>query len=144
MRRHVDKLHTPRFDCPVAFCARKWAYGFIREERLLEHLRSVHHWDIPTKQQLKDDEILINSLRENINSLNGDIKSLGETIDSLGGKIGGVEAENGGLRKKINELEETIEELETKNKWLERRVLVLCGVVTDVMRLGDDSAQPSE
>jgi chromosome segregation ATPase len=140
-------LHTPHLDCPVAFCVRKWAYGFIYEERLLEHLRKVHHWDIPTKQQIKDDENLINSLRENINSLHGDInslngdkKSLGDTINSLGGKIGEVEAENGGLRKKINGLEKTIEELETKNKWLERRVLVLCGVVTDVMRLGDDSA----
>jgi peptidoglycan hydrolase CwlO-like protein len=111
---------------------------------LLEHLRTHHHWDIPTKQQIKDDETLINSLRENINSLKGDIGALGDTIDSLGGKIGGVEAENGGLRKKIKELEETIDELETKNKWLERRVLVLCGVVTDVMRLGDESGQPSE
>jgi peptidoglycan hydrolase CwlO-like protein len=108
-------------------------------------LRTVHHWDIPTKQQIKDDEILINSLRENINLLNGDKDSLVETINSLGGKIGGVEAENGGLQKKIKELEETIDELETKNKWLERRVLVLCGVVTDVMRLGDGSSeQPSE
>jgi len=111
---------------------------------LLEHLRTYHHWDIPTKQQIKDDETLINSLRENISSLNGDKNSLGDTISSLGGKIGEVEAENGGLRKRIKNLEETIEELETKNKWLERRVLVLCGVVTDVMRLGDEAAQPSE
>jgi len=120
VRRHVDTVHkqAPRYDCPVAFCIRKWTNGFSHEDRLLEHLRVYHHWDIPKKKQVKDDEILIILLRQKIKEL---------------------EAENAELREKNAELEESNAEFETMNKWLERRVRVLCGVVTDVMRIDDDS-----
>lgn len=121
MLLHIDKVH-PHYDCPVIYCHRKWRNGFSSANHLIEHLRAYHHWDIPEKRDPKE----------------------GEELESLRQKCPEITAENATLGGKVKELEEENAELKTTNEWLERRVRVLCGVVTDVMRLDDSSAAAAE
>ena len=59
LQRHTRDYHpTPlaeMIDCPRKGCRRTGIHGFDRQDHLTEHLRDLHHWNIP-KEEPKSNE----------------------------------------------------------------------------------------
>lgn len=53
LERHVDSLHNrdqqPHIDCLEPKCHRKGQFGFLRKDKMIEHMRDVHKADIPKR-----------------------------------------------------------------------------------------------
>jgi len=53
LERHIAAKHTrpspPLVDCEDPGCHRRGKYGFVRRDKMIEHMRDVHKSDIPKR-----------------------------------------------------------------------------------------------
>ena len=54
LERHIVAIHTrasaAMVDCDFPGCHRRGEYGFVRRDKMIEHMRDVHKCEIPKRQ----------------------------------------------------------------------------------------------